>query len=561
MDSHPDYYNPDYPTYSQQYSPLLRSCSFQFTPPSDSPSSPSQDDYYSQANYPYATVSPAYYQFVNEMDSRHPAAFSYPSNFGSASFYYSNMNDSHAFQGNRSHALSRRFSLEKTSHIPPFSYPHELDWYDDTTTPSRSDVFSSNRGSEYHMLPYLYESGDLLSSQPSFTPAESYSMDIQAMEPMNESYMQPMESIERKDRMNRMGNIDNKDSMKRMNSVEHMESPEPVESIEPVEHIEYTESIEPIDQSERVNRVNRSNRSGRSDRYHVHVVLKVLQHPFYASLWSSRARDHEGRGILYSKALKACSAVPPRNLLASLIKECIRYKKLCRLASTRVLFLELLCDYYHIVQIWLEFSRMEVESGEHRHAQFLLQCALELYPHNVLIISKLVRIDERLQDLDEILTISNTLIEMNSQKAFRILIDIIVSLAKLGDETAAFHFVDFLLCSPQLCSRWLLHEILRFLVNASSCNYVQSLIFQWLKRLPHHGPLWMFCHEYIEYLTSSENPLSISSTEIDSYTQLTTWAAQALSPDTLWKVFLTRMQRIVRTVLRCYIKAHLQVDS
>ena len=76
MDSHPDYYNPDYPTYSQQYSPLLRSCSFQFTPPSDSPSSPSQDDYYSQANYPYATVSPAYYQFVNEMDSRHPAAYS-----------------------------------------------------------------------------------------------------------------------------------------------------------------------------------------------------------------------------------------------------------------------------------------------------------------------------------------------------------------------------------------------------------------------------------------------------------------------------------------------------
>ena len=285
------------------------------------------------------------------------------------------------------------------------------------------------------------------------------------------------------------------------------------------------------------------------------AVQTVLDYPFYTALWKNRQVDENGNGVVYEEALKQCQETSPDALLHSLIRECVKLKKLCRLISARVLFLELLCKYCDDKLAWREFIRMEFELGECRNAQFLLQCALDLFPQDLSFKIKQVRVNERLQDEEELLRMVQAVTQKQSSKFSRILMNCLLSLGRLGNPKALAE-LERLVFSAPYCTFLETYEFFYYYVNAFSCTFMLSVITQLIRKKVKKDCFLVYSHEYVEWLFLNIDAAEGQQSKYAKiYHQLLPLGQKSSPEKGHWEVFLSRMQYRTRIILLIYAKA------
>ena len=119
------------------------------------------------------------------------------------------------------------------------------------------------------------------------------------------------------------------------------------------------------------------------------------------------------------------------------IDEGIEKKKNCQFRQARLIFIELIIQYPSYLQIWLEFTRLEMECGEYQNASHVLESALTQHQHNELLLQKKIRVEERLNHIKPIQAIIEELRELDTQKSMKIIMEGIAVVARMGYELRA----------------------------------------------------------------------------------------------------------------------------
>ena len=259
---------------------------------------------------------------------------------------------------------------------------------------------------------------------------------------------------------------------------------------------------------------------------------------------------------LYGKLLSSSLSKESQSLLESLIhdipireaadrvtRQCISFKKQCTVNKSRLLFIHFLLKYPQQTQTWLEFARMEMEAGCYDNALCVINTAINVIPDNLLLLTKKLRILEKLTDTKGICDLIQRLRQINSQRAVKVTVDAAQVLAKLGEERASWSLLCEVGSNPATYSGWLFLRILKYCQVMCPYEETNQLVLDILNHSPKHGPLWTLSLELIEYSSIMRCPVPLpdySSINL-LYNEISRLAYQVLPVDILWKVYYSRI--------------------
>lgn len=275
-----------------------------------------------------------------------------------------------------------------------------------------------------------------------------------------------------------------------------------------------------------------------------HIDNSLLKYPFYYSLWCHQSFIGS-RTVLYQSILDSFHEDNQSSFIDICIKKAIHMKKHCLLQSARILFLSVAIENPLVEQIWIEFSRMEMECGNYQNAEFILSVALSIHPNHLTLIAKYGKVEEKLQHSETLQQLVQIVQNIKTQRSCRVLVDLLSSLVRIGKESLIQEPLSFLLSSPFLSAGWLFHEVLKLLLNLQSIEQTLILIKKVLVRYPKHGPLWRLCLEIVEYYhmyTWNESSTILCYIQNSILDQFVQWSHHSLLRDILWKIYLVRIQ-------------------
>ena len=279
---------------------------------------------------------------------------------------------------------------------------------------------------------------------------------------------------------------------------------------------------------------------------HSWSLRRLLSVPVYRQLWTV------DRGQLYQESLEQVRDDP--NATQQLIRRCIVFKKRCQLSKARLLFLEMVVHNPTVTQYWIEFTRMEMETGCYANARLVVDTGLRLAPNNVFLLTKKLKIADKQGDADAIEAILDSLFASDRQKAIRVLAEAVSSLARLGRFGSAMAYVQEAMKYPAFFTGWFLCELIVFVVPTFSVAAQLDLLPRIAGFALKHSPLWALCLDLQEHITALRCPLHCAPTlpADPQYDALCRQAFAALSSDSVWKVYQIRVLRGTRvlTLLR-----------
>lgn len=279
---------------------------------------------------------------------------------------------------------------------------------------------------------------------------------------------------------------------------------------------------------------------------HSWSLRRLLSVPVYRQLWTV------DRGQLYQESLEQVRNDP--NPMQQLIRRCIVFKKRCQLSKARLLFLEMVVHNPSVTQYWIEFTRMEMETGCYANARLVVDTGLRLAPNNIFLLTKKLKIADKQGDADAIEAILDSLFASDRQKAIRVLVEAVSSLARLGRFGSAMAYVQEAMKYPAFFTGWFLCELIVFVVPTFSVAAQLDLIPRIAGFALKHSPLWALCLDLQEHITALRSPLHSAPTlpADPQYDALCRQAFAALSSDSVWKVYQIRVLRGTRilTLLR-----------
>lgn len=291
--------------------------------------------------------------------------------------------------------------------------------------------------------------------------------------------------------------------------------------------------------------------------------------PSHLSRSSSSSRSQESRnGIsdlcyrslmmnsLYGKLLPSTLSKDSQSFLETLIRDipmkdaaervtrqCIHFKKQCTVNKSRLLFIHYLLKCPQQTQTWLEFARMEMEAGCYDNALCVINTALIAIPDHILLLTKKLRILEKLTDVEGIYDLVQRLRRINSQRAVKVTVDAAQVLAKLGEERSSWALLCEVGSNPATYSGWLFLEVLKYCQVMCPFEVTNRIVLDILNHSPKHGPLWSLSLELIEHSSLLCYPFPPQdSYVVDSvYNEISRLAHQVLPADILWKVYFARI--------------------
>lgn len=279
---------------------------------------------------------------------------------------------------------------------------------------------------------------------------------------------------------------------------------------------------------------------------HSWSLRRLLSVPVYRQLWTV------DRGQLYQESLEQVRNDP--NPTQQLIRRCIVFKKRCQLSKARLLFLEMVVHNPSVTQYWIEFTRMEMETGCYANARLVVDTGLRLAPNNIFLLTKKLKIADKQGDTDAIEAILDSLFASDRQKAIRVLVEAVSSLARLGRFGSAMAYVQEAMKYPAFFTGWFLCELIVFVVPTFSVAAQLDLLPRIAGFALKHSPLWALCLDLQEHITALRSPLHSAPTlpADPQYDALCLQAFAALSSDSVWKVYQIRVLRGTRilTLLR-----------
>lgn len=240
------------------------------------------------------------------------------------------------------------------------------------------------------------------------------------------------------------------------------------------------------------------------------------------------------------------------------IDDGIEKKKNCQFRKARTVFIELVLEYPHCLQIWLEFTRLEMECGEYHNAAIVLNAALLQHKHNELLLQKKIRVEERLRRIKPITDIINELKTIDTQKSLKIIMEAIASIARMGYERRAIIYYRKIVQVSRFFTGNFFMELMLFEEHYGDYEKLMGMIPIALGKYPKYGPLWFYCFELEEHdcMTKWKRHDLNSRISFNRYEEYMKKAVSCLTSDLLWKVYFIRIQFWYRSIL--YLRAATQ---
>ena len=268
---------------------------------------------------------------------------------------------------------------------------------------------------------------------------------------------------------------------------------------------------------------------------------RLLRIPLYRRLW-------DFPDSLYDRAL--ADVRDGQSIHQQLIRSCILYKKHCQLNSARLLFLQMIAHNADMAQYWIEFARMEMESGCYEYTRAIVDTALQLFPDNVFLLSKRLKIADKQGDVQSVTSLLDMLFATDVAKAIRVVCDGATILVRLGEYGSAVLFTRRALQYPVYFTGWFFCELLAFMASTCAVDDQTRMVDEAVSQALKHSPLWSLCLDTHERITLMNCPLDeMDALVADSqYEAICSRAFAVLTSDAFWKLYRSRILRETRLV-------------
>ena len=283
---------------------------------------------------------------------------------------------------------------------------------------------------------------------------------------------------------------------------------------------------------------------------HIDIIsLPLWNYPPYQEIW--RSLDATKKNYHASSFI----STQEEELIRKRIDEGIEKKKNCQFRQARLIFIELIIQYPSYLQIWLEFTRLEMECGEYQNASHVLESALTQHQHNELLLQKKIRVEERLNHIKPIQSIIEELRELDTQKAMKIIMEGVAVVARMGYEIRASSYYESIVKKSRFFTGNFFMELMLFEEHYGSHEKLMMMVDEALEKYPKYSPLWFYCFELIEHNCMIQwNYENLNSRDSRSrYEDYMERAITSLTSDLLWKVYFIRIQFWCRSIL--YIRS------
>lgn len=268
---------------------------------------------------------------------------------------------------------------------------------------------------------------------------------------------------------------------------------------------------------------------------------RLLRIPLYRRLWDSP-------DSLYDRAL--ADVRDGQSIHQQLIRSCILYKKHCQLNSARLLFLQMIAHNADMAQYWIEFARMEMESGCYEYTRAIVDTALQLFPDNVFLLSKRLKIADKQGDAQSVTSLLDMLFATDVTKAIRVVCDGATILVRLGEYDAAVFYIRQALQYPMYFTGWFFCELFAFMASTCAIGEQTRMVDEAVSQALKHSPLWSLCLDTHERITLMNCPLDeMDALVADSrYETICNRAFAVLTSDAFWKLYRNRILRGTRLI-------------
>ena len=234
------------------------------------------------------------------------------------------------------------------------------------------------------------------------------------------------------------------------------------------------------------------------------------------------------------------------------IEEAIDAKRSCHFRLARTLFLSLVVDAPLEVQVWCEFIRMEMESGDYLNARTVLKSALQVLPDDETLLQKSLRIEERLGDVHSLLRVIGELCRVGSPKSAKTMMDGVMTLSRLGYEKTALEYYLMVTHTPRYSTGNFFIAYVFFLAHTTDQQTLWNTLPEMLSRFPKYGPLWFFVLDLLQHDCFVQWDGQSVLFEYGEFERVGKAALNTLTSDIVWKVYFMRIQLWSRLLLQLY---------
>lgn len=287
----------------------------------------------------------------------------------------------------------------------------------------------------------------------------------------------------------------------------------------------------------------------RVDSLHNDYITCLRKNRVYRSILADYDTQH------YRSNRKTTITPSEEESIRKRIDDGIEKKKNCQFLKARTVFIELVLEYPHCLQIWLEFTRLEMECGEYNNAAMVLDAALLQHNHNELLLQKKIRVEERLNHIKPIINIIKELKTVDTQKSLKIIMEAIAVIARMGYERRAMIYYRKIVQVSRFFTGNFFMELMLFEEHYGDYEKLMRMIPIALEKYPKYGPLWFYCFELEEHdcMTKWTRHDLNSRVSFNRYEEYMKKAVSCLTSDLLWKVYFIRIQFWYRSIL--YLRA------
>ncbi len=227
------------------------------------------------------------------------------------------------------------------------------------------------------------------------------------------------------------------------------------------------------------------------------------------------------------------------------------YLELADLAKRFNRFAEARRLYQHVCQLqpyafqgWLEYSKLEEECGNMNRVMNILHAGLEYCEHNEALMTRALKLQEKLGSLDTARVLLARLKHVDIHKAWKTVLEGALIEARAGNATTARRVLKYLMHHVPWYGPLYL-EAYRLERDQGQVQEALKVVEKGLIAIPRYGPLWFGALRMCEEIDYTNNAL-----ELPTACEMVERAIESISKELVWKVHLEAAQMFERALLQ-----------
>lgn len=218
-------------------------------------------------------------------------------------------------------------------------------------------------------------------------------------------------------------------------------------------------------------------------------------------------------------------------------------KRANRFGETRRLYRQVCSLQPYAFQGWLEYSKLEEESGHLNRAVNILHAGLEYCEHNETLMTRAVKLQEKMGDLDMARALLARLKNVGIHKVWKTILEGALIEARAGNIPTARRVLKYLMhhvpwYGPLYLEAYRLERDQRRITEAL------QVVERGLRAIPRYGPLWFGAMRLCEEIDCANGDYHLPTT-----TDMIQRATGSISKELVWKIHLEAAQMHERAAL------------